>query len=116
MKRFLRLMTLSAFIMFGARAVFAACYDGACVTDSADTTPIEYHVSGSGDITLVFIHGWSCDSRYWRMQVPYFEGRYRVVTVDLAGHGHSGMTRTDYTVKLLNLLEPAGRVWYSLCC
>lgn len=65
---------------------------------SKDSTPISYEVSGAGETTLVFVHGWSADSRYWRAQVPYFSKRYRVITLDLAGHGHSGITRTSYTM------------------
>jgi len=48
---------------------------------------------------LVFVHGWSCDSRYWREQVPYFAGKYKVVAVDLAGHGHSSQNRKIYSVE-----------------
>ncbi len=66
---------------------------------SQDGTPISYEVYGKGEPTLVFVHGWSCDARYWRAQVPYFEKRYRVVTVDLAGHGHSGSGRSRYSMK-----------------
>ncbi len=66
---------------------------------SQDGTPISYEVYGKGDLTLVFVHGWSCDARYWRAQVPYFERKYKVVTVDLAGHGHSGSGRSHYTMK-----------------
>jgi pimeloyl-ACP methyl ester carboxylesterase len=40
--------------------------------------------------TLVFVHGWSCRREYWRDQVSHLAGRYRVVTLDLAGHGDSG--------------------------
>lgn len=65
---------------------------------SLDGTPISYEIYGSGEPTLVFIHGWSCDARYWRAQVPYFSQHYRVVVLDLAGHGHSGMTRSRYTM------------------
>ncbi len=65
---------------------------------SKDGVPISYEVYGSGEPTLVFVHGWSCDDRYWREQVPYFSKKYRVVTLDLAGHGHSGMARTKYTM------------------
>ncbi|EWH03046.1 alpha/beta fold hydrolase [Halomonas sp. BC04] len=68
------------------------------MTESADGVPIAYEVQGSGEPTLVFIHGWSCDGRYWRGQVPYFSRSHRVVTVDLAGHGHSGLGRDDYTM------------------
>jgi pimeloyl-ACP methyl ester carboxylesterase len=66
---------------------------------SKDNTPISYEIFGTGEPTLVFVHGWSCDSRYWRAQLPYFSKNHRVVTLDLAGHGHSGVTRLQYTMK-----------------
>ena len=47
---------------------------------------------------LVFVHGWSCDATYWREQVAPFAAAHRVVTVDLAGHGASGLERSDYTM------------------
>lgn len=65
---------------------------------SKDGTPISYEVYGAGEPALVFVHGWSCDGRYWRMQTPYFSKKHRVVVLDLAGHGHSGMGRTKYTM------------------
>jgi pimeloyl-ACP methyl ester carboxylesterase len=66
---------------------------------SKDGTPISYEIHGTGEPTLVFVHGWSCDARYWRAQVPVFSKKHRVVVLDLAGHGHSGMTRTRYTME-----------------
>jgi pimeloyl-ACP methyl ester carboxylesterase len=66
---------------------------------SKDGTPISYEVYGQGEPALVFIHGWSCDSRYWRAQVPFFSKNHRVVTIDLAGHGNSGFDRKDYTMR-----------------
>lgn len=74
-----------------------ALWPFAAVSD--DGTPISYEVCGKGEPALVFVHGWSCDARYWRAQVPYFEKKYKVVTVDLAGHGHSGSGRDRYTMK-----------------
>lgn len=68
------------------------------VVASSDGTPISYEVHGQGDPTLLLIHGWSCDSRYFREQIEPFSRRYRVVTVDLAGHGHSGAGREDFTL------------------
>jgi pimeloyl-ACP methyl ester carboxylesterase len=65
---------------------------------SEDGTPISYEVYGEGDPTLIFVHGWSCDCRYWREQVPEFSKKYRVVVLDLAGHGHSGMSRIIYSM------------------
>lgn len=64
-----------------------------------DSTPIAYEVHGDGEPTLILVHGWSCDSRYWREQVDMLAERHRVVTVDLAGHGHSGLARDRYTME-----------------
>lgn len=69
------------------------------MASSKDGTPIAYTSYGSGGTTLVFVHGWSGDARYWQSQVPSFSNRYHVVTLDLAGHGHSGMNRTRYTMQ-----------------
>ncbi len=69
------------------------------ITLSADGVPISYEVHGDGEPTLVFVHGWSCDARYWGAQVPYFSMRHRVITLDLAGHGHSGLGRSRYTME-----------------
>jgi len=68
------------------------------VVPSADGTAIAYETHGSGEPTLILVHGWSCDARYWREQLTHFAARHRVVTVDLAGHGHSGAGRDDYTM------------------
>ena len=65
---------------------------------SKDGTPISYEIFGTREPTLVFVHGWSCDARYWRAQVPVFFKKYRVVVLDLAGHGHSGISRTKYSM------------------
>jgi len=69
------------------------------VAFSKDSTPISYEVYGAGEPTLMFVHGWSCDSRYWRMQIDQFAKKYRVVVLDLAGHGHSGLTRGRYSMR-----------------
>ncbi len=65
---------------------------------SKDGVPISFEVHGAGEPTLVFVHGWSCDSRYWRAQVPAFSAKHRVVVLDLAGHGHSGAGRKKYSM------------------
>ncbi|HTW39172.1 MAG TPA: alpha/beta hydrolase [Steroidobacteraceae bacterium] len=68
------------------------------VTDSADGVHIEYHVYGHGEPAVVLIHGWSCNSTYWREQIPALESRYTTVTLDLAGHGGSGRNRSDWSM------------------
>jgi pimeloyl-ACP methyl ester carboxylesterase len=64
-----------------------------------DGVHVQYHVYGQGEPTVVFIHGWSCDSNYWRAQVPLFRQRYTVITVDLAGHGGTDGNRTDWSIR-----------------
>jgi len=63
-----------------------------------DGVHVQYRVYGSGEPALVFIHGWSCDSNYWREQVAAFDTKYTLVTVDLAGHGGTDGNRTDWTI------------------
>ena len=63
-----------------------------------DGVHVQYRVYGSGEPALVFIHGWSCDSNYWREQIPAFKRKYTLVTVDLAGHGGTDGNRTDWTI------------------
>lgn len=68
------------------------------VAVSFDAERIAYSVAGQGRTALVFVHGWSCDGRYWQEQVSEFQSDYRVITLDLAGHGHSSLTRQDLSM------------------
>ncbi|TRW92913.1 alpha/beta fold hydrolase [Candidatus Methylobacter oryzae] len=65
---------------------------------SADGVPIHFTARGNGDTALVFVHCWSCDSSYWQAQMNDFAADYRVVAIDLAGHGQSGTGRKNYTI------------------
>jgi pimeloyl-ACP methyl ester carboxylesterase len=68
------------------------------VATSRDGIPLAFEVHGAGAPSLVFVHGWSCDRRYWRGQVGPLAGRYQTVAVDLAGHGESGVGRRAWTM------------------
>ncbi len=50
---------------------------------------VHWTSTGRGPRTLVFVHGWTCDSTTWAAQVTEFSKRYRVITLDLPGHGRS---------------------------
>lgn len=64
---------------------------------SRDGTPIVYRVTGSDDARpLVLLHGWSASLRCWGDVVDEFARRYKVVAVDLRGHGYSGAPETGY--------------------
>lgn len=65
---------------------------------SFDGVRIAYGIVGTAEPTLVFVHGWSCDRSYWDAQVRPFSESFRVVTVDLAGHGESGVGRRAWTM------------------
>lgn len=50
---------------------------------------VHYTVHGSGDRTLMLVHGWTCDQTSWQKVLPGLSRTYRVVTMDLPGHGAS---------------------------
>jgi pimeloyl-ACP methyl ester carboxylesterase len=65
---------------------------------SADGVPIRFDTDGLGKPALVFVHGWSCDRTYWRNQIVAFSTRHLVVSLDLAGHGDSGLERRQWSI------------------
>lgn len=69
------------------------------VVKSADGIPIAYEVHGEGTPALVFVHGWSCDRTYWKGQLEPFSRQFKVVAIDLAGHGESGLGRAAWTME-----------------
>ena len=68
------------------------------IVTSADGVHIEYHMYGSGEPAVVLVHGWSCDSNYWKQQIDALKAKYTTITVDLAGHGASGANRVDWSM------------------
>ena len=68
-------------------AIGAPCASSAA---SVDGIPLHWTSSGSGPQTLVLVHGWTCDDSSWSAQVPALMTKYRVLTLDLPGHGKSG--------------------------
>ncbi|MFV2072809.1 MAG: alpha/beta fold hydrolase [Thermoanaerobaculales bacterium] len=69
---------------------------GPGIVAAPDGVPIAYTVSGGGEPAIVFIHGWMCDQSFWAAQTEALAGKYTVVTLDLAGHGASGMEREGW--------------------
>ena len=65
------------------------------------TTPdgvnLYYEDQGEGT-PLVFVHGWTCSSQVWQKNVSELAKKFRVVTLDLRGHGNSVKTLTGHTV------------------
>jgi pimeloyl-ACP methyl ester carboxylesterase len=65
---------------------------------SPDGVSIAYEVRGEGEPAIIFIHGWCCDRSYWNEQLPHFAQKYKVVAIELAGHGESGLDRNEWTM------------------
>lgn len=68
---------------------------GTAVLDGAK---VYYTAAGRGPSTIVLIHGWTCDHTFWDAQVAALKARYRVLAVDLPGHGRSDPA-PDYTMR-----------------
>jgi pimeloyl-ACP methyl ester carboxylesterase len=71
----------SLFLTVGLAATLSAA--------SVDGIAIHYKATGTGGKTVILVHGWTCDETTWSEQVPALAARYRVVTLDLPGHGKS---------------------------
>lgn len=64
-----------------------------------DGARVHYKSFGKGSEAIVFVHGWTCNLEFWRMQTPAFSARTRVIALDLPGHGQSDKpTSVSYTM------------------
>ena len=52
-------------------------------------------ISGRGQRTMMFAHGFGCDQNMWRFVAPAFEDRFRVVLFDHMGAGGSDLSAYD---------------------
>ncbi len=69
-------------------AVKTGCGGASAATTTATTAKLFHTEVGQGKHVML-LHGWSCDSHDWSWQLPLLESKYRVVDVDLRGHGRS---------------------------
>jgi pimeloyl-ACP methyl ester carboxylesterase len=61
---------------------------------------VHYVDAGEGETTLLLVHGWASDQRVWRAQLLPLAERYRVLAVDLPGHGSSEEPAGEYSMDL----------------
>lgn len=69
------------------------------IITAADGVKIHHTISGSGPLTLFFVHGWCIDQTYWQEQIDIFSEDYQVVAIDLPGFGKSGKSRELYSIE-----------------
>lgn len=71
-------------------------------------------ITGAGERTILFAHGFGCDQSMWKYIVPSFEQRYRVVLFDYVGSGKSDLsayraakygTLHGYVQDMLDIIE-----------
>jgi len=99
MNRFLKIFLLSMPIILLIVGCAKQGEEPAIIVESAiaaDGNAIHYQVQGQGKPAIIFIHGWCCDRSYWDAQLRYFAQKYKVVAIDLAGHGESGLDRKEW--------------------
>jgi pimeloyl-ACP methyl ester carboxylesterase len=63
-------------------------------------TRLCYEIDGIGE-PLLFIHGLGGSREDWELQIPAFSKQYKVITVDLRGHGRSDKPHGPYSMTML---------------
>jgi len=91
MKKLLIIFFIISSITFGQQIQKAKSLDG---------NEIAFTVQGKGELALIFVHGWACNKSYWKNQTKEFAKNYKVVALDLIGHGQSTANRKSYTMQL----------------
>ncbi len=69
-----------------------------------------YETTGSGD-PILFIHGFGGSGLWWEAQEEFLRSSYRVIIVDLPGHGQSAwmpVTLNDLVVDLREIISSLG--------
>jgi pimeloyl-ACP methyl ester carboxylesterase len=64
-----------------------------------DGAELAFAEAGSGDVTLLFVHGWRADHTVWRELTGALSPAMRTLTVDLRGSGGSRAAGGPYTLE-----------------
>ena len=68
-----------------------------------DGSTICFSDHGSG-MPILFLHGWLMSQKVWHFQLPLAE-KFRIITMDLRGHGESDAADFSYDVCLSDMAE-----------
>jgi 3-oxoadipate enol-lactonase len=80
------------------------------IINSARWGKLSYRKSGDLPGTaIILIHGAVGDSRLFRFQLKHFGARYKTISVDLPGHGHSFTGNTPTLDDFINAIEDIAR-------
>ena len=75
---------------------------------------IEWHydIEGEGS-NLLFIHGWGVNKKIWRQQIKHFSKYYKVMSIDLPGHGKSSWNKVNLTEMVEDLNDLLGKLKFD---
>ncbi len=57
---------------------------------TVDGINLHWSSAGRGTKALILVHGWTCDETSWAANIPALSQHFRVIALDLPGHGRSG--------------------------
>lgn len=63
---------------------------------------VQLHYELEGDANnevILFLHGLGSSTRDWEAQLPHFRSRYRLLAIDMRGHGRSDKPAGPYSMK-----------------
>lgn len=69
---------------------------------------IHYQIIGYGE-PLILIHGYLADNRIWKKIIPLLESDFKLILLELPGHGKSS------TIASINSMDFLAEVIYKLC-
>lgn len=69
-------------------------------TAKVDNAAVSYYDIGKkkSDTALVLVHCWTCNSEFWKENYRAFP-EFRVIAMDLPGHGQSDKPKADYSME-----------------
>jgi pimeloyl-ACP methyl ester carboxylesterase len=94
------MMTAKLNFMLAALVVAALVFpsmSAAEYLETKDGAKIYYEDNGKGQ-PIVLVHGWLCSSKFWQKNAPELAKEFRVVALDLRGHGNSSKTLSGHTI------------------
>lgn len=67
-------------------------------TIKLNSETIAYADEGSGEETVLFVHGLSSNLDSWKKNIAGLSSDYRCIAIDLPGYGKSSRSKTDYSL------------------
>mgnify|MGYP004446099935 FL=1 len=68
--------------------------------NTTDGAFIYYEVQGEGK-PIFLVHGFGCSNKFYSKNVPVLAKKYKVITIDMRGHGNSSKGIDGYCIKRL---------------